>query len=637
MGAYGEGRDRLGRGDALGAVAALERAVAADGTFTPAWLRLADAYQALGRDEDATRAVERAAASLGESADRLATEVRARQAMLRGDAPTADRLLGTLATRYPNDVELLVLRGTARGEGGHLESARRALEQAVGRDPKHPRAWYLLAKYAIQAGDARRAVDDYLVRAMVIQNQLDNDQGRADVLNALGVAYEHLGQLEQAEEHYRRAATLRERIGDTRGFATTLRNLASLAAIAGDPQTATTQLEHARRLLAEVGDRRGLAEVHNDRGVLAEEQGEYRVALEEYRSALQMRQELGDQRGLAESHNNVGFVYYVLGEHDNAMIYWRQALALHEREGNRHGALRAQQSIAMLELALGRWEQATRALLASLEESRRLGLPDATAVAQGNLGRLAHLQGRYPAALDAYQQAARIVAELDDLRGKVEFALLAAETRLEVGDLAGAAELLAAAERELATGGSREHLARLALLRGRQALRAGRAGDARQAFTRAAGEAAAGQIAALALEARLGDGLAALLAGDAAAAALDEVTAAADRLGDVPLRLAARDALARAELAAGRPGRAADIARDGLAALPAGPAWGGAWRLHATLAAAAGRLGDEDAARQARLRAVAEVERLRRQLPAPLRQRFDELPEVRTLAATPAH
>ena len=636
MAAYGEGLDRLVRGDAVGAVGPLEEATAAEPRFTPGWLRLVDAYQTLGRDEDAGRALEQAAANLEGVSPRYAVEVQARRALLDGDPAEAERLLAELAGRYPHDVELLVALALAQGEGGKLGEARKTLERATALDSKHPRAWFLLGKYAIQSGDSRKGLDDYLVRALVIQNQLENRQGRADVLNAMGIGAEQLGRIEEAADNYEKAAALRQQIGDRRGLATTLRNLARLATVRGKPAEAAARIAQARALLEELGDKRGIADMLNEIGVLEEEGGRYRVALDQYRQGLQAREALGDKRALAESYNNVGFAYYLLGEYDNASVYWRQALDLYVASGDKQGAARARQNFGLLQLAQGRWEQAAKSLLAALEESRMLQMPDSTAAALGSLGRLAFLQGRYGAALDSYAQALDAVRRIDDQRGLVEFTLLEAETLLAVGDGGEAAKRLDQAAQWLGEEGNQEQRARLLILRGTLALQRGDGAAARDAFAKATAAAAKSDTPVLQAEARLGAGLATLAAGDAAGAAksLAAVAGETRRLGDVPLRLEADAALARAELARGRAVEAVAAARDGLAAVPAGTPWGGSWRLHAALAAGAERQGQANVAAAERTQARAELERLRRELPAAQRQSFESLAEVREVVAS---
>ena len=636
--AYGSGLDRLVGGDIAGAAPWLEEATALEPRFTVAWIRLADAYQALGRDADATTALGHAAETLPPGSARLTAEVQARRALLGGDSASAVQLLGALVERYPYDVELLVALAEAQGEASRPGDARASLLRATAIDSRHPRAWYLLGRYAIQSGDSRKAIDDYLVRALVIQNQLENRQGRADVLNAMGVAAEQLGRLDEAEEHYRKAAALRQQIGDPHGWANTLRNLARLSAVRGRTDEAEARLAQARGLLEKAEDRRGLAEVFDDLGMLEEERGRYRQALEQYRQALQTREAAGDKRALADSYNSVGFTYYLLGEYDNASVYTRQALELFTGSDDKRGMVQARLSLAMLDLSQGRWESANRTLAETLEESRSLTLPDSTAATLGYLGRLAFLQGRYATSLDSYRQALAVMRKLDDQRGLVEFTLLEAQTLLALGDRAAAARDLAQADTWLGHEGNPEQRALLLMLRGQLELLEGRAAAAHGSFTEAMAAAGKSDVPVLQLEAKLGAARASLASGDARAAskALAAVGAEARRLGDVPLRLEADAALSRAELSRGRSAEAAAAARDGLASVPAGAPWGGTWRLHSALAAAAARLGQAEAATAARAHALSELERLRRELPAAQRQSFEALTEVRALAAPTA-
>src|SRR4030095_11327706 len=147
---------------------------------------------------------------------------------------------------------------------GHRARAMAARAAAVRLAPHHPRAWFLLGKYSILAGNARRAIDEYLVHALVVQSQLGSEEGRADVLNAFGVGFRDLGDLERAAENYEHAAAIRRRIGDERGHGTTLRNLAALRTMRGEYAAARRKLEEALPTLQRLGDGPDLADLYNE-------------------------------------------------------------------------------------------------------------------------------------------------------------------------------------------------------------------------------------------------------------------------------------------------------------------------------------------------------------------------------------
>ena len=633
LAAYGEGVEALWLGDSVTAAPALERAVEADPGFAAAWLRLSGAYADLGFREKAVEAARRAVGELPQRAGRLGYEARAQLAVLSGEPERAREILAELVERWPEDVEARVDLGEVLGEEGRLAEARAELDRVVERDPNHPRAWFLLGKYAILGGDYRRAVDDYLVRALVIQNRLDNRKGQADTSNAIGIAYLNLGELDAAVPALERAVELRRAIGDRRGTAATLNNLGLVESQRGDYAAARGSFEESLAIRDEIGDREGVANVHNYFGMLEEEQGSYREALTRFRRALELRRELGDERAMAESYNNVGYAYYLLGEYDNAGVYWDRASRLYAEADNREGTVVARQSLGLLRLARGQWEAALADFLATLEESRGLRLAHAEAVSLGNLGRIAQHQGRYGAALASYDQAIESLEEIQDTRGLAEFQLMAADTLLELGRLDAAGERLQAARRWLAEGANREQQAEANRIEGELALARGDVPAARRAFAaaREAAEESGGAMALLA--ARLGLVRAELAAGQAAraAAAGREVLARAEALGHAVLHLQALEVLARAELAAGDPAQAAATAGRALAAARGHRPYGRAYRLHLLRSQALAAAGDAAGAAAEAARAAEEIARLRVGLEGRARRSFDQLPEVRAV------
>jgi tetratricopeptide (TPR) repeat protein len=629
MAAYAEGLEALVAGDSLTAAPALEAAVEADPGFAAAWVRLAGAYEALGHDERALAASRRAVEALPPQAGALVYEARAGLASLEGDTERAAGLLAELVERFPNDAEARVALAEARAGLGRFADAAGDLERVTAGDPNHPRAWYLLGKYAILSGDSRRAADDYLVRALVIHNRLHNRQGQADVTNALGLALLNLGQLDPARQRFGEAVELRREIGDRRGVAAVLSNLGLVDTQRGDYEGARHSFEESLQIRREIGDRDGVASVENYLGVLEEEQGSYRVALDHFRRALALRRELGDGRAYAESLNNVGYAYYLLGDHDNAAVYWQRALDLYRNGGNREGELLARQNLGLLELARGRWDGALAAFLDTLETSRELGLRAAEAVSLGQLGRVAQFQGRFGAALGSYAQALERVAAIEDPRGLVEFHLLAAEAALEVGLGDGAGDHLDEAREWLDRGGNREQRAEAARLAAEVAIDGGDAAGAERWLAAALDSAQRSGSEPLLLSIEVSRARADLLAGHSAVA-IEAAAASADRARQAGLRvleLRALEVMAEAQLASGRAEQAASTAQRALDAAAELSPYGRAFRLHRLLAlarSAAGRPSAETAWRAA----AEEIERLRGDLRGEAAAAFALLPAV---------
>lgn len=630
LSAYAAGAASLRRGDALAAVAALERAVASDPEWSAAWVQLARARDELGRRDAAREAARRAVEVLGPGESRSAYEAQAVEARLSGRPEKAQEILARLVERYPQDAEARVALAEAYGDQGSLDRAIPALEEAVRLAPHHPRAWFLLAQYSILAGNARRAIDDYLVHALVVQNQLGSDEGKADVLNAFGVAFRELGELEKAAENYEQAAVIRRRIGDEGGYATTLRNLAYIHLIRGEYAAAQRKLEEALPLLQRLGDGPGLADLYNDFGVLAEERGANEEALGHYQRSLRIRRDLGNDLDLAQSFSNVGYSYYQLGRYDDALVYWRQGLDLATKSGDPISVVLATQNLGLLELARGDWDASVKSFLAALATSREVNMKEGIAASLGHLGRLAQYQGRPAAALASFAEALTVLRELDDRRGLAEFTLAQAEVEIELGNEKAAGEHLRAAVALLDAGKNREQQAELERLRGEWHLLRGEPGAAREALRRAVAHAEASRSVVTLLDARLSAAQADLASGRARTAReeLDGLREQAEALGHARLRLRAAEAVARAALATGAAEPAREAARAGLDVADGSGGYSGAWRLHRLLARALDRGGQPSAAAAERGRANEEIARLSRDLGAEQRVFFQRIAEV---------
>jgi hypothetical protein len=195
-----------------------------------------------------------------------------------------------------------------------------------------------------------------------------------------------------------------------------------------------------------------------------------------------------------------------------------------------------------------------KSFLDALERARDIDSARAEAVSHGNIGLLHQYEGRYPAALAAYEEPLGILQTLDDKRGLAEFTIKASGALLELGRTDEAERRLGAADAWVRAIGNREQGADYDTLRGELRLAKGDGAAARRAFADAVDRAAASGSPAAILRAQVARGAALVVLGDAAGAAPDLAAASrkADALGDALLRIRAGEALARA--ARPRPG-----------------------------------------------------------------------------------
>ena len=386
--------------------------------FASAWLAQSQVALLAGKADEAFNAGEQGL--LLPLPDRLRTDLLQAKSLADGDTKSLLSSQQARVQKNPDDLDALLRLAFLQGQSGDQIGAIASLRRLLNRDENDPRAWFLLGKNSIMHGEIRPAVDDYLVRALVLYKRGRNPFGEAETVNALGVAYSRLGQTDDAQEQYRKAVELRRSLGDKRGVASSLRNLAQLATIQGHYDEAQLQLQEARGLFESLGDNDGLNAIDNELGLLAEERGDFVAALAAFRRTLQNREQAEDAQGVAESLNNIGFAQYQLGDYASAQVFWQQALMACEKLSDPSGIVRAQQNLGTLEIARGRWPEARRLLTASLNSAERQQMVEETAVSRYYLAELELLEGRIGKSLEQLDRARTLFAEREDQRGLID-------------------------------------------------------------------------------------------------------------------------------------------------------------------------------------------------------------------------
>ena len=521
---FGNGLRARRAGDLNLAIAQFSKAADIDPHYPAAWLALAEAAHRSGRDTAAASALKQGL-SLQPSPS-LRDAMKQWQALLDGDTTAVVAALAMQVKAHPDDLDAQLRMAWLQGEGGDPAAALKTLGQLTRRDENDPRVAFLLGKYSIMHGDLRPAVDDYLVRALVLYKRSRNAFGEAETVNALGVGYSRLGQTADAEEQYRKAVELRRALGDRRGVASSLRNLAQMSMIRGHFDDAQAQLQEARGLFETLGDPGGLAAVDNEIGLLAEERGRYPEALDAFRRALHGREQLDDRQGMAESLNNIGFAHYQLGAYDSAQVFWKQSLDAFVKVEDGNGVVRVQQNLGLLDTARGRWDSARKLLQTSLASAEAQQMAEEAAVSRRNLAELELVQGHLAQAAQQLQRANALFKDREDERGLSDTGLLEVRIALAANDIAGAARTLDGLAPTLKQS-SDEQRAIATLLRADIALRQNRSDLAAAALAQADPLVQASGVKTLLLQTQM---LRATTADTGLAAALDT-------LGNSPLQL----------------------------------------------------------------------------------------------------
>ncbi|MFO1362614.1 MAG: XrtA/PEP-CTERM system TPR-repeat protein PrsT [Burkholderiales bacterium] len=235
------GRAQLGLGDARAAERSLQDALAADRTFVPALLALAELSMREGKGAEAAKLAEAAAAAAPK--DPSVWHVRGTLAQDRGDAQGALDGYSRALALNERLLEPRVARATRHLDFGRLDDAGRDVAQLRKLHPRQPRALYVRALYASRRGDeagTREALSE-LTRAIDPAPRELLRRSAPELLLIGGLAHHGLNQYEKASSY------LADYLAVEPGHVGARKLLASIALAQGDVRDAIARLEPARK------------------------------------------------------------------------------------------------------------------------------------------------------------------------------------------------------------------------------------------------------------------------------------------------------------------------------------------------------------------------------------------------------
>jgi len=551
---YGEGLVLQRGGSDLEAVKKLEEAVASDPHFAVAQAALAESYDALGYADKAKQAADQAVASARDVSPWESARIRATRARLLGDLDEAEKALGAIVDAAPNDPASLLDLGLVQEERGDLPAATATLERAVALDPRHPGAQYALGRVQFKSGRPTDAIAAFN-QALALHGESGNDEGRATILNGLGLVNQGLNQFDDAERFFNESLEIRRRIGDTRGVAVCLNNLALVNRVRGRFDDAIRFAQEAREVATGMGDQERVAASWMSLGETYQDAGRPEEALTAYQESLKIMREAGDENSLAQSLRNLGYVNAILGKYVEAFFFMKEALAKARAGGDKAALMRSLGDIAVVEQLQGRYEEALNYNVEGLTLAREMDDKGAAASFQINMAQIHEEQGEYGAALDLFTEAEAALRPLGGDATLGDCLAFLGGARVRLGDATGAGASLAEAIRLSRSMRSDSTLAEALVYEGE-----------RLATLQQPDKAASTLKEAMQLAGRIGDfrliRMARLATAKTTRSArdLEGVLADVDKAGLQPLAAPALVELARIDLAAGRAAAARDRA-----------------------------------------------------------------------------
>jgi serine/threonine protein kinase/tetratricopeptide (TPR) repeat protein len=391
-----------------------QAATTADPNFALAFAKLAATYATSGHD-DLAQTASRTAMELSESLpaqERYLIE--ASYAEINNNAQKAIDAYQQLAAANPSDTEVQFALARLYEQNSEFAAAKQRLAAVLTSDPKNVAALLASGRVAIKSGDPHTGLD-FLGRALPLATELDNQQEKANILQATGIAYLSLNRPDDALHNFQDSLAIKQQIPDKRGEAASLNEIAAIQDSQGKPDAALATYKQALAVRTEIGDQVGIGSSLIDTGSFYHDHGKPTEALDYFTRALQIERQLGDQSRQALCLNNIGSIKMDQGAYQDSLTYLEQAYDLRQKLNVPADLGESLHNLAEVNTKLGQFDTALADYLKAIETFR--GVNDQTGVAQESNGmaKIFAAQGRYGAALSSMKDALTIIRQTKEM------------------------------------------------------------------------------------------------------------------------------------------------------------------------------------------------------------------------------
>ncbi|BAZ08242.1 TPR domain protein [Calothrix sp. NIES-4071] len=288
------------------------------------------------------------------------------------------------------------------------------------------------------AKSLQQAIEKYF-EALLLFRQVGDKVSEATTLNDIGMAYNNLGDYEQALNYYEQALTLR-RLYDKKNEAVTLDEIGTVHNSLGKKQEALNYFNQSLELSQKWRDEKLQAITVNNIGVIYDDLGDYEQALKYYEQSLDLNRKLDNKATESTNLSNIGLVYHNLGyyeQSDNkqqATDYYNQAINHYEQSlkltpvNDKAGRAITYSNIGAVYSDLDKSDldkkqqdhkqQALDYHKQALPLSQEAGNKAVIATIFNNLGKAHNDLGNYQQALESYNQSLKLSQDIGNKKGE---------------------------------------------------------------------------------------------------------------------------------------------------------------------------------------------------------------------------
>jgi serine/threonine protein kinase/tetratricopeptide (TPR) repeat protein len=410
---YDQGVRFLRDGKWIDAAKALQTATTEDPEFALAYARLAEADSLLGYEGDAEKYSRKAVDLSQNLPPQEKYRIAAGHARIMKDYPQAISSYENLAKAAPGDTDTQFTLGALYQDTGAYQKAREHYENVLKADPQSVETLWKMGGVELMSDNPQRSLD-YLNHGLTLAIQVGNDEKKAVILQAIGIAYRLMNKPEEALINYQQALTIERRIGFKRGVAASLNEMGQVYSRLGKPDAALASFNEAMQVREEIGAKKERGDTLIDLGDFYEQRGQHDQALKMFMESLQIQRDSGDETYQAECLNSIGTVYLANGHYDDALTYFQQALQLREKLQVPGEIVDTVYYLGQTNAKLGQYDEALRQYHRALDLHRSASDKRDAAIDSYSMGTLFGIQGRYAAAVSSEEEAVKTLRELQD-------------------------------------------------------------------------------------------------------------------------------------------------------------------------------------------------------------------------------
>jgi tetratricopeptide (TPR) repeat protein/class 3 adenylate cyclase len=327
-----------------------------------------------------------------------------------------------------------------------LEHLRRADENSAHLLPIQ-RSFHLtsIAHIELQTGSIDAAIHTYQ-QAIELSRRARHAEGLAQSLRTLGEVLFELGRLQEALPYLREAAELFAQLEDVTAEADMWTCVATSHERKSVPSEALEVWKRVHALCRRSGDTRSqLNAVEGIARSLRQIEGPSDASVAAFHTALDMASTVGEWSRVLASRNTLGVLEWTRGRYPDALVHYEAALlvAREQQDATQEGLIL--NSLGVTLTRLNRPEEARTVLEESVTLNRSTGQPLLEAHALTGLGHVSRTIGRFDHALECFQASLDLRKAAGDRSGEAWMWRRLAETHIERGDPAAAAEAAATA------------------------------------------------------------------------------------------------------------------------------------------------------------------------------------------------